>query len=193
MITFAMNYIITIETQLDKIMRIHEGWCWDDDNPNLSPLLVGGKDMAATRLLSELRSLGIVVMGGIGEATAPAGTKLIGSRTHAIDDVLVPMMKRSDNWFAESVFYQIANHQGGKGANVKPARSYIDRLVTRAGADQRLVHVADGSGLSLYNYVTPDMETQLLRFAWKSPEIIEKLIKIGVSIHFIPVVWCYWY
>ena len=25
-----------------------EGWCWDDDNPNLSPLLVGGKDMAAT-------------------------------------------------------------------------------------------------------------------------------------------------
>ena len=75
-----------------------EGWCWDDDNPNLSPLLVGGKDMAATRLLSELRSLGIVVMGGIGEATAPAGTKLIGTRTHAMDDVLVPMMKRSDNW-----------------------------------------------------------------------------------------------
>lgn len=151
-----------------------EGWCWDDDNPNLSPLLVGGKDMAATRLLSELRSLGIVVMGGIGEATAPAGTKLIGSRTHAIDDVLVPMMKRSDNWYAESLFYQLANRLGGKGATVKPARNYIDRLVTRAGADQKLIHVADGSGLSLYNYVTPDMELKLLRYAWKNAEIIEK-------------------
>ena len=151
-----------------------EGWCWDDDNPNLSPLLVGGKDMAATRLLSELRSLGIVVMGGIGEATAPAGTKLIGSRTHAIDDVLVPMMKRSDNWYAESLFYQLANRLGGKGATVKPARNYIDQLVTRAGADQKLIHVADGSGLSLYNYVTPDMELKLLRYAWKNSEIIEK-------------------
>ena len=151
-----------------------EGWCWDDDNPNLSPLLVGGKDMAATRLLSELRSLGIVVMGGIGEATAPAGTKLIGSRTHAIDDVLVPMMKHSDNWYAESLFYQLANRLGGKGATVKPARNYIDRLVTRAGADQKLIHVADGSGLSLYNYVTPDMELKLLRYAWKNSEIIEK-------------------
>ena len=151
-----------------------EGWCWDDDNPNLSPLLVGGKDMAATRLLSELRSLGIVVMGGIGEATASAGTKLIGTRTHAMDDVLVPMMKRSDNWYAESLFYQLANRLGGKGATVKPARNYIDRLVTRAGADQKLIHVADGSGLSLYNYVTPDMELKLLRYAWKNSEIIEK-------------------
>ena len=151
-----------------------EGWCWDDDNPNLSPLLVGGKDMAATRLLSELRSLGIVVMGGIGEATAPAGTILIGTRTHAMDDVLVPMMKRSDNWYAESLFYQLANRLGGKGATVKAARNYIDRLVTRAGADQKLIHVADGSGLSLYNYVTPDMELKLLRYAWKNSEIIEK-------------------
>ena len=151
-----------------------EGWCWDDDNPNLSPLLVGGKDMAATRLLSELRSLGIVVMGGIGEATAPAGTKLLGTRTHAMDDVLVPMMKRSDNWYAESLFYQLANRLGGKGATVKPARNYIDQLVTRAGADQKLIHVADGSGLSLYNYVTPDMELKLLRYAWKNSEIIEK-------------------
>ena len=45
-----------------------------------------------------------------------------------------------------------------------------------AGADQKLIHVADGSGLSLYNYVTPDMEVQLLRYAAKKPEIIEKLL-----------------
>lgn len=151
-----------------------EGWCWDDDNPNLSPLLLGGKDIAAIRLLSELRSLGIVVMGGVGDAAVPAGTIIIGTRTHALDDVLVPMMKRSDNWYAESLFYQLANRLGGKGATVKPARNYIDNLVTRAGADQKLIHVADGSGLSLYNYVTPDMEVKLLRYAWKNSEIIEK-------------------
>ncbi|MBQ6681670.1 MAG: D-alanyl-D-alanine carboxypeptidase/D-alanyl-D-alanine-endopeptidase [Prevotella sp.] len=153
-----------------------EGWCWDDDNPNLSPLLVGGKDEAASRLLSALNAVGITVLGGIGQSAAPAATTLVATRTHDLADVLVPMMKRSDNWYAESLFYQIAHQQGGRGAGVKPARSYIDRLVTRAGADQKLIHVADGSGLSLYNYVTPDMEVQLLRYAAKKPEIIEKLL-----------------
>ncbi len=153
-----------------------EGWCWDDDNPNLSPLLVGGKDEAASRLLSALNAVGITVLGGIGQSAAPAATTLVATRTHDLADVLVPMMKRSDNWYAESLFYQIAHQQGGRGAGVKPARSYIDRLVTRAGADQKLIHVADGSGLSLYNYVTPDMEVQLLRYAAKKPEIIEKFL-----------------
>jgi D-alanyl-D-alanine carboxypeptidase/D-alanyl-D-alanine-endopeptidase (penicillin-binding protein 4) len=123
-----------------------------------------------------LNAVGITVLGGIGQSAAPAATTLVATRTHDLADVLVPMMKRSDNWYAESLFYQIAHQQGGRGAGVKPARSYIDRLVTRAGADQKLIHVADGSGLSLYNYVTPDMEVQLLRYAAKKPEIIEKLL-----------------
>ena len=150
-----------------------EGWCWDDDNPHLSPLLVEGKDICAARLVAVLRDMGIVVMNGTGEAATPANALLICTRTSSIDEVLRPMMKRSDNWYAESLFYQIAAQQGGKWATVKAARNYIDKLVTRAGSDQKLIHVADGSGLSLYNYVTPDMEVKLLRYAWKKPEIID--------------------
>lgn len=88
-----------------------EGWCWDDDNPNLSPLLVGGKDEAASRLLSALNAVGITVLDGIGQSAAPAATTLVATRTHDLADVLVPMMKRSDNWYAESLFYQIAHQQ----------------------------------------------------------------------------------
>lgn len=167
---------VVADKSMKDTLLLGEGWCWDDDNPNLSPLLVGGKDEAASRLLSALNAVGITVLGGIGQSSAPAATTLVATRTHDLADVLVPMMKRSDNWYAESLFYQIAHQQGGRGAGVKPARSYIDRLVTRAGADQKLIHVADGSGLSLYNYVTPDMEVQLLRYAAKKPEIIEKLL-----------------
>ena len=44
---------------LDKTMKdkdlLGEGWCWDDDNPVLSPLLVGRKDEFADRLKRLLR------------------------------------------------------------------------------------------------------------------------------------------
>lgn len=188
MITFAMNYIITIETQIDKIMRIHEGiQLWKHDWCVAGKLFLG-------MLCSKVMMLVMLMMTALTNTFAYDQWHLSAADIETGKAYWISFVSAdhknlsteptsvtkangySDNWYAESLFYQLANRLGGKGATFKPARNYIDRLVTRAGADQRLVHVADGSGLSLYNYVTPDMETQLLRFAWKSPEIIEKLM-----------------
>ncbi|MBQ7421313.1 MAG: D-alanyl-D-alanine carboxypeptidase/D-alanyl-D-alanine-endopeptidase [Prevotella sp.] len=152
------------------------GWCWDDDNPMLSPLLVDRKDMFASTLMVCLREAGIVLFTSVSEAILPQNARLITQRTHSIDTVLYPMMKKSDNLFAESVFYQLAHAEGGRGTSAKAARSYIDRLVTRSGTDQKLIHVADGSGLSLYNYVTPEMEVMLLRYAYHDKAIYGHLL-----------------
>jgi D-alanyl-D-alanine carboxypeptidase/D-alanyl-D-alanine-endopeptidase (penicillin-binding protein 4) len=35
------------------------------------------------------------------------------------------------------------------------------------------LNVADGSGVSLYNYVTPDAQVALLRYAFKNPSIYQ--------------------
>ena len=37
-------------------------------------------------------------------------------------------------------------------------------------------NIADGSGLSLYNYVSAELEVQLLRFAYSQPDIYNTLL-----------------
>ena len=40
-----------------------EGWCWDDDNPVLSPLVFGRKDIFMERFLAKLKDAGIFYAG----------------------------------------------------------------------------------------------------------------------------------
>ena len=151
--------------------RLGKGWCWDDKNPNLSPLLVDGKDEFIYRLSRKLEDMGVTVNGSTGERQLPTDAQLLTTRTHSIRQVLHRMMKVSDNLYAESVFYQLAASGGTRWASAKTARQYENDLFSRIGLNPRDYNVADGSGLSLYNYVTTELETKLLRYAYQRPDI----------------------
>lgn len=164
----------------DKSMKqeeqLGEGWCWDDDNPTLSPLLISRKDNFLERFVGELKEAGIVVDATLQQTgTAPAGTFEICTRTHTIDQILMRMMKESDNLYAEAMFYQIAAAQGDRPAKASHARNYIKKLIGRTGYDSSMCKIADGSGLSLYNYVSAEMETRLLRYAYHNANIYTHL------------------
>ena len=83
------------------------GWCWDDDNPTLSPLLIGGKPGLATQLQAALKNVGITFTKGIAKGKAPATARRLSVFNRPITEVLQPMMKESDNLCAEAVFYQL--------------------------------------------------------------------------------------
>ena len=159
----------------DRTMKdsdtLGEGWCWDDDNPVLSPLLVSKKDLFLSRFLQELRESGIVVEASTGEAPLPNGAFIVCTRFHTIDQILMRMMKDSDNLHAESMFYQLAASTGERPAKAKHARREIGRLIEKVGLKPSNYKIADGSGLSLYNYVTPELEVALLRYAYRNPDI----------------------
>ena len=157
--------------------RLGKGWCWDDKNPNLSPLLVDGKDEFTYRLSRKLEDMGVSVNGSTGERQLPANAQLLTTRTHSIRQVLHRMMKVSDNLYAESVFYQLAASGGTRWASAKTARQYENDLFSRIGLNPRDYNVADGSGLSLYNYVTTELETKLLRYAYQRPDIYEAYLE----------------
>lgn len=55
------------EHEMKDSATMGEGWCWDDDNPVLSPLLISRKDVFMERFLKELRDAGVVVRATIGE------------------------------------------------------------------------------------------------------------------------------
>lgn len=152
-----------------------EGWCWDDDNPVLSPLLIAGKDCFVTSLADRLRDAGVVVEASLGEGRAPAEARTLCTRYHTVDAVLLRMMKDSENLFAEAMFYQIAADVK-RPARAASARSAIRRLIDRLGLDAGAYRIADGSGLSLYNYVSAELEVALLRYAYRHDAIYRHLL-----------------
>ena len=148
-----------------------EGWCWDDDNPVLSPLLIGRKDLFVERFIRELSEAGIVVEANVSERQRPDDAFCIVSRFHTIDQVLMKMLKESDNLYAESMFYQLAAATGNRPAKASHAASVIERLITKVGLNPRRYRIADGSGLSLYNYMSAEVEVAFLRYAFRNNNI----------------------
>ncbi len=153
-----------------------EGWCWDDDNPTLSPLLLGGKNQFMRRFCKELKDAHIVLTGDTLRATTPHNASAVCTRFHTMDQVMMRMMKKSDNLYAESMFYQTAHEQGGRNATAKDGRTLTNRLINKMGMDADNYYVADGSGLSLYNYVSPELEVAFLRYAYRNNEIFIHLL-----------------
>lgn len=154
-----------------------EGWCWDDDNPYLIPLTIGRKDNFTSTLAEEISRLGINLEGvQLMQGRKPDNAKLLDACCHSITQVLQKMMKDSDNFYAESMFYQTAASTGHRPAKAIDARNVTKKLINRLGLDANAYRIADGSGLSLYNYVTAELLVRLLRHAWRTPSISKALI-----------------
>ena len=152
------------------------GWCWDDDMTPLSPLLVDKKDRFANELISSLRYAAVkgIDIDRIVQAPCPSEARLIYEIGHSVDQVLPRMMKKSDNYYAESLFYQLAALSGKKAAGQKEARGYIDALIRKVGLTPAHYEIADGSGVSLYNYLPPELLIRLLEYAWREDHIRQK-------------------
>ena len=154
-----------------------EGWCWDDKNPTLSPLLIEGTPMFSNALTRELKAAGVSTANAtVASGKLPAGATLVCTRWHSIDDVLQKMMKESDNLYAEATYYQVAASGGHKPATARDAQKIEEELLTNAGLDSKVYRLADGSGLSLYNYLSAEAEVMILRYAWQQPTIYNHLL-----------------
>ena len=151
-----------------------EGWCWDDDNPMLTPLLIEKKDEFISRFTKQLDKDSIYVDGPATNGTLPKNALLLCTRSHQLVDVLEPMMKNSDNLYAESMFYQLGAVAGAHPAKASHARQQVKKTLSRAGVTGQY-KIADGSGLSLYNYVTPELLAKLLIYAYRKSSIIRDL------------------
>lgn len=164
----------------DRTMKdadlLGEGWCWDDDNPKLSPLSIGRNTAFVERFVSELIDKGVVLDVKTSEGALPNGAFILCSRFHSIDQILLRMMKQSDNFYAEAMFYQLAASQGHRPARAKDAAAIVKRLIAKVGLGHRPYRIADGSGLSLYNYLSAELEVRLLRYAFHNSTIYLHLL-----------------
>ena len=88
-------------------------------------------------------------------------------------------MKKSDNLYSESVFYHLAASAGASTpATARQGRRMMNRLIEKLGYKPSKYYIADGSGLSLYNYVSPELEVAFLRYAFGKDEIYVPLYQV---------------
>jgi D-alanyl-D-alanine carboxypeptidase/D-alanyl-D-alanine-endopeptidase (penicillin-binding protein 4) len=167
--------MIVADLSMKDTTTYGSGWCWDDDNDRLSPLLVDKKDRFIPVLAEELRSRGVELSVTYSKGRVPERSTQIYLLSRNISKILQRMMKKSDNLYAESMFYQIAASQGSSPGKASDASGVIKRLVNNMGLDPTLYTFADGSGLSLYDYVSAELIVRLLRYAFQYQEIYQTL------------------
>ncbi|MBE6261586.1 MAG: D-alanyl-D-alanine carboxypeptidase/D-alanyl-D-alanine-endopeptidase [Prevotella sp.] len=168
---------IVADRSFKESLDYGEGWCWDDDNPMLIALTIGRKDNFTSTLAEEISRLGINLEGvQLMQGRKPDDAQLLEVCCHSITQVLERMMKVSDNFYAESMFYQTAASVGHHPATAVDARTVTRKLINRLGLNASNYRIADGSGLSLYNYVTVELLVTLLRHAWRTPSISKALM-----------------
>ena len=154
-----------------------EGWCWDDDNPVLSPLLAGRKEEFGERLQRKLRQNGITVTGTCSNGSMPSGAHTLYIKRTPLLEVMRRQLKRSDNLYSEAIFYQLAADVAGRNtASARHGRQAVNAIISKVGRRPSAYYIADGSGLSLYNYVSPELEVDFLRYAYRHPEIYDNML-----------------
>ena len=182
--------LLLADVSMKDTLCLGNGWCWDDDQPFLTPLSLSGKAYECSSYKINRYSPTLNFMASLAAAlkaegitTGTAGTAtlkltddctLIAQVTHTLREILTPMMKDSDNLMAESMFFQLGAEKK-RGAGWKDCASQVEAVITRTGMPTSLAVVADGCGLSLYNYITPGLQVAMLRYAYRSEAIFGPL------------------
>ena len=87
------------------------------------------------------------------------------------------MMKMSVNQVAESMFFQIAAQNGKPYVSRHNGAAYVKQFIReQLNLIPENYRIADGSGLSLYNYITPELLVETLRYAYENQDIYLHLL-----------------
>jgi D-alanyl-D-alanine carboxypeptidase/D-alanyl-D-alanine-endopeptidase (penicillin-binding protein 4) len=115
-----------------------------------------------------LAARGIRVL-GTGDARAPVRDTLFTWRSRlTMFEALAPMLKPSQNQWAESIWRTIALEATGVGSE-DSARATSERWLASLGVPATHHAVRDGSGLSRHDYVTPALLMTVLADARRGP------------------------
>lgn len=175
------------------------GWCWDDVPSKYEPYLCAlmlerGKMYPAFEKYSKdplfhpTEHLLYVLSRSLDEIKIqPADTTIATiafemkdypntgnhfyTKTRTIEQVMQRMLKNSDNLHAEAVFFQLADINANKYSSWKDGARQVENVLRKAGVSTSYVEVADGSGVSLYNYVSPEAMVAMLRYAYRDEGI----------------------
>lgn len=210
----AIRGHIFADLSFKDTLKWGRGWCWDDKEQTLTPLLYDARDTFMPRFFRTLDIDSVSHPANYSRATllaaqqqseslvaTPANKQSIidtitanpqanaasldfsafpieqwDVRTHSISQMLPRMLKASDNLYAEALFYQLGAADTMPFASALASAQKEYDLLLELGLNPGDYSIADGSGLSIYNLLTPQLVVRLLRYVWQTPDISGTLI-----------------
>lgn len=112
--------------------------------------------------------------------------QLVAVYETSVSKVLKQMLKESDNLNAEAMFTRLGMQASGKRhVSADEGIEAVKTLIRTMGMNPDDYRIADGCGLSMYDYVTPDLLVAFLRYAYSKdnifPHVFRSLPLAGVD------------
>ncbi len=114
------------------------------------------------QLRSALRSAGIESTHGISFAKVPEDAVALSSSSQDLAPILVGILSKSNNMYAESVFKVAGGHERETTGTIANAVSMFDNYYDELGVKTDEISIVDGSGTSRNDLVTVDWMTNAL-------------------------------
>lgn len=95
-----------------------------------------------------------------------------------VQEVVDQMMKESDNLNAEALLCRLGVlSTGQKQVSAKDGVAEINKLIKQLGHNPADYKIVDGCGLSNYDYLSPALLVDFLKFAYSRTDVFQKLYK----------------
>ncbi len=110
-------------------------------------------------------------------AECPLESDSLFTLKRPISEVLDRALKESDNLCAEAMFYHLGvRHAQHRRVSMADGTEAVEAFMVRAlGFNPERYRIADGSGVSLYNYVSPRLLLEYLKYAYYNRDIFLEL------------------
>ncbi len=134
-----------------------------------------------------LQARGVRVTGPVRRGVTPARAREVATyRSPPVTEALARLLKDSHNLTAELLIKTMGRHETGEAGSSSDGLAALRKVLSDyIGLDPDTYRFADGSGLSWYNYVSPDQVAALLTAAYHDPAIaadfLEALPVAGVD------------
>lgn len=138
------------------------------------------QDFFMHAFLEKLRSRGIEVPHSYAysEFIPDSLSACMVRRECPVQDVLAQIMKESDNLSAEALLCRLGSQATGKKyVSAKEGIAEIEKMITQLGHNPDRYKIADGCGLSNYDYLSPALLVDFLTFAYSRTDVFRKLYK----------------
>jgi D-alanyl-D-alanine carboxypeptidase/D-alanyl-D-alanine-endopeptidase (penicillin-binding protein 4) len=142
--------------------------------PQKDPITIRGPEMYFLTLAKEeLERQRIFFNGNILLDTIPARARLIAQHSQPIDSMIVFLNKVSDNLSAENMLKIIGAEICGQPGTTEHGIFIVKQVLNSLGIDTTKFLMVDGSGVSHYNLLTPEIYIQLLRGMYSRKDIFD--------------------
>ncbi len=108
-----------------------------------------------------------------GWGTCPEQSVTLASVRHTLREVLKEALKESVNLNAEAMFLQAARSKTQSCISFNDAAKYTTNLLKRNIDKCPTFNIADGSGLSMYDYIPARLFVEVLKLFYQDPEMYE--------------------